>query len=242
MRAISHFHPSLSLITGLCCRRYHTTADHQSSALDVARPRQPRLSTPHSHAKRESIHSDGDLSSSLGFTSNSNSTSPTPIALVAHDQATISITLHYSFPYSFPYSLQIMSPVAHRYHAARSLLFSILPRGTFSPTEYLAIYLFVTLQRPLSPRLSSRSTGHVTRRIIACLTFSCAPPTPLCYLHVLRPLRTYRSVAIRLCNNIVAFVSLIVTEVGLVQGAQLRRPLDFGAVTTRQFSLPLADP
>jgi len=112
-----------------------------------------------------------------------------------------------------------LCPRRHNIITQRGLFCSLFS-GSSSPAEYLA-YLFICfLQRSLSPR-SSRSHGHAKRRIIACLSKRfVAHPIRICYLHVLRPLRTYCSAATRLYNEIVALVSLIVTEVGLVQGGQ----------------------
>jgi hypothetical protein len=117
----SRLHPTPSLTAGsLPYRRCHNTPDHQSSAFDVAGPRKPRLSTPHSHASRKNIRSDGDRASPLGSTSNSEC--PLHIAVVTHDRTTMSIPSRLFYPYS----PQVMSPAAQYYHAARSLLFSVL--------------------------------------------------------------------------------------------------------------------
>jgi hypothetical protein len=126
-----HFHEKAA-------SRCHTTADHQSSALDVAGPRQPKLSTPHSHASRKDIRSDGDRASPLGSTSNLDSSCPSPIAVVTHDQATMSIPPQLFYRYS----LQAMSPAAQYYHAARSFLFSVLRVFQSRRIPCLSIYLF----------------------------------------------------------------------------------------------------
>ena len=147
--------------------------------------------------------------------------------------------------HSYPYSPQVMSQAAHYHHAARSLLFSAHPGGTSSPTSILllSIYLFSS-QRPLAANvvIEVTRTCQTENNCSFMKTISCTPHRHISYLHVLRPLRTYCSAATRLYNKIVALVSLIVTEVGLVQGPQLRQPLNFGALTTRQFSLPTCGP
>jgi hypothetical protein len=118
------FIPTLSLTAGcLIYRRRHTTADHQSSAFHVAGPRQPRLSTPHSHASRKDIRSDGDRASPLGSTSNSSR--PSSIAVVAHDQATMSIP---SRP--FTVILFMLCPRRHNTITQRALFFALFfPEG-----------------------------------------------------------------------------------------------------------------
>ena len=138
-----------------------------------------------------------------------------------------------------------MSQAAHYHHAARSLLFSAHPGGTSSPTSILllSIYLFSS-QRPLAANvvIEVTRTCQTENNCSFMKTISCTPHRHISYLHVLRPLRTYCSAATRLYNKIVALVSLIVTEVGLVQGPQPRQPLNFGALTTRQFTLPTYGP
>ena len=148
------------------------------------------------------------------------------------------------YPRTF-FTLILFKLCPRRHNIFTQRVFFCSPPRAFQSHEYLAYLSICSPQRPLSPRLSSMLCGPVERKYLLVYP-NVLLHTPshrhICYLHVLRLLRTYSSAATRLFNEIVALVSLIVTEVGLVQGAQLRRVLDLGVVTTRQFSLPTCEP